>query len=120
TAQQVLRMATIDGARAVGLENEIGSIEIGKKADLVLLDTNDFFASPIHDPVSSIVYSALGHEPTLVVIDGKIVMRDRKVLTVDERRVRHEAQKAAAGLASRANITSRAKFWCEPLDLGQS
>jgi hypothetical protein len=50
------------------------------------------------------------------VIDGEIVMRDRKVLTVDERRIRHEAQKAAAGLASRANIASRAKFWCESFE----
>jgi 5-methylthioadenosine/S-adenosylhomocysteine deaminase len=120
TAQQVLQMATIGGARAIGLGDEVGSIEIGKKADLVLLDMSDFFASPIHNPISSIVYSALGHEPTLVVIDGKIVMRDRKVLTVDQQRVRHEAQKAAAALTSRANISSRAKFWCESLDLGQS
>jgi 5-methylthioadenosine/S-adenosylhomocysteine deaminase len=116
TAQQVLRMATIDGARAVGLESEIGSIEVGKKADLALLDISDFFASPIHDPISSIVYSALGHEPTLVVIDGKIVMRDRNVLTVDQRRVRHEAQRAAASLTSRAKISSRAKFWCDSLE----
>jgi 5-methylthioadenosine/S-adenosylhomocysteine deaminase len=113
TAQQALRMATIGGARAVGLGDEIGSIEVGKKADLALLDMSDFFASPIHDPVSAIVYSALGHEPTLVVIDGRIVMRDRKVVTVDERCVRREAQKAAASLSSRANIASRAKFWCE-------
>ena len=105
TAQQVLQMATIGGARAVDLDDEIGSIEIGKKADVVLLDMSDFFASPIHDPISSIVYSALGHEPTLAVIDGKIVMRDRKVVTVDERRVRNEAQKAAANLTSRANIS---------------
>jgi 5-methylthioadenosine/S-adenosylhomocysteine deaminase len=116
TAQQVLRMATIDGARAVGLENEIGSIEVGKKADLSLLDMSDFFASPIHDPISSIVYSALGHEPTLVVIDGRIVMRDRRVLTVDQGRVRHDAQNAAASLTSRAKISSRAKFWCDSLD----
>ena len=116
TAQQVLRMATINGARAIGLGDEIGSIEVGKKADLVLLDISDFFVSPIHDPISAIVYSALGHEPTLVVIDGRIVMRDRKVLTVDEMRVRHEAQKAAAALTSRANISSRAKFWCDPLN----
>ena len=115
TAQQVLRMATIDGARAVGLENEIGSIEVGKKADLVVLDMSDFFASPIHDPISSIVYSALGHEPTLVVIDGKIVMRDRELLTVDQRRVRRKAQKAAASLTSRAKISSQAKFWCDSL-----
>jgi len=77
---------------------------------------SDFFVAPIHDPTSALVYSALGHEPALVVIDGKIVMRDRKMLTVDDGRVRHEAQKAAAGLASRANISSRAKFWCESLD----
>jgi Amidohydrolase family len=100
TAQQVLRMATISGARAIGLGDEIGSIEVGKKADLVLLDITDFFVSPIHDPISAIVYSALGHEPTLVVIDGRIVMRDRKVLTVDERRVRPETQKAAAALTT--------------------
>jgi hypothetical protein len=50
------------------------------------------------------------------VIDGKIVMRDRKLLSMDERRVRHEAQKAAANLTSRANISSRAKFWCDYLD----
>jgi 5-methylthioadenosine/S-adenosylhomocysteine deaminase len=80
-----------------------------------MLDMSDFFASPIHDPVSSIVYSALGHEPTLVVIDGKIVMRDRNMVTVDQRRVRQEAQKAAASLTSRAKISSQAKFWCESL-----
>ena len=60
----------------------------------MLVDLTDSFATPIHDPVSALVYSALGHEPTLVVIDGAIVMRDRKVLTVDERRVRREAQSA--------------------------
>jgi hypothetical protein len=58
----------------------------------------------------------LGHEPTLVVIDGKIVMRDREVLTVDQKRVRREAQKAAASLTSRAKISSRAKYWCDSLD----
>jgi 5-methylthioadenosine/S-adenosylhomocysteine deaminase len=94
----------------------LGSIEVGKKADLALLDMSDFFASPIHNPVSAIVYSALGHEPTLVVIDGKIVMRDREVLTVDQRHVRQEAQQAAASLASRAKISSRAKFWCQSVD----
>jgi 5-methylthioadenosine/S-adenosylhomocysteine deaminase len=115
TAGQVLDMATIGGARAVGLEHEIGSIEIGKKADLVLVDLTDAFVSPVHDPVSALVYSALGHEPTLVVIDGAIVMRDRKVLTVDERVVRRQAQTAAANLTERAGIASRSKLWCEPV-----
>ncbi len=116
TAPQVLRMATIEGARAVGLEHEIGSIEVGKKADLVLLDIGDFFVSPIHDPISSIVYSALGHEPTLVMIDGKIVMRDREMRTVDQKRVRQDAQKAAASLASRAKFSSRSSFWCQSME----
>jgi 5-methylthioadenosine/S-adenosylhomocysteine deaminase len=115
TAQQVFEMATIGGARAVGLGDEIGSIEVGKKADLVLVDLTDAFATPIHDPVSALVYSALGHEPTLVVIDGNIVMRDRKILTVDEQRVHREAQSAAEGLTRRAGISSRSKYWCESL-----
>src|SRR6516225_1238164 len=87
TAPQVLEMATIGGARAVGLESEIGSIEIGKKADVAVIDLKDAFASPIHDPVSALVYSALGHEVRDVVIDGTIVMRDRKMLTADEETV---------------------------------
>jgi 5-methylthioadenosine/S-adenosylhomocysteine deaminase len=106
-------MATIGGARAVGLGHEIGSIEVGKKADLVLVDLSDAFVTPIHDPISALVYSALGHEPTLVVIDGRIVMRDRKVLTVDQQAVRRRAQSAAESLTRRAGISSRAKFWCE-------
>ncbi len=114
TAQQVLRMATIGGARAAGLEAEIGSIEVGKKADLVLVDLSDAFVSPVHDPVSALVYSALGHEPSLVVIDGLIVMRDRKVLTVDQQAVRRRAQSAAESLTRRAGIASRSKLWCEP------
>jgi 5-methylthioadenosine/S-adenosylhomocysteine deaminase len=113
TARQVLEMATIGGARAVGLEAEIGSIEIGKKADLVLVDLTDSFVTPVHDPVSALVYSALGHEPTLVVIDGNIVMRDRKVLTVEEKSARHNAQKAAESLTRRAGIPSRSKLWCD-------
>ncbi len=116
TAPQVLRMATIGGARAVGLGDEIGSIEVGKKADLVLVDLTDAFATPIHDPISALVYSALGHEPTLVMIDGAIVMRDRKVLTADARRVRRQAQNAAESLARRAGISSRSKFWCEAVE----
>lgn len=115
TARQVLEMATIGGARAVGLDKEIGSIEVGKKADLVVVDLSDAFATPIHDPVSALVYSALGHEPCLVVIDGTIVMRDRKLLTVNETVVRHQAQRAAEQLTRRAKIPSRSLMWCQPL-----
>ncbi len=95
-------MATIDGARAVGLEAEIGSIEAGKKADLVVLDYDNAFMTPIHHPVSAIVYSALGNEVTSVMIDGRFVMRDGVVTGVNEAAVRRQAQISADDLARRA------------------
>jgi 5-methylthioadenosine/S-adenosylhomocysteine deaminase len=108
TAEQVLEMATIGGARAVGLEREIGSIEVGKKADIIVVDYNNPFMTPIHHPVSALVYSALGHEVTSVMIDGQFVMRDSIVLTVDETEVRRQAQTHADALTKRAG-TGRAK-----------
>jgi 5-methylthioadenosine/S-adenosylhomocysteine deaminase len=102
TAEKVMELATIDGARAVGLENEIGSIEVGKKADLIVLDYENAFMTPIHHPVSAIVYSALGHEVSTVMIDGRFVMRDGVVTGVDEPAVRRRAQAAADDLARRS------------------
>ncbi|QZZ19569.1 amidohydrolase [Leptothermofonsia sichuanensis E412] len=102
TAEKVLEMATIDGARAVGLEHEIGSIEPGKKADLVILKLDNVFVTPVHAPVSSLVYSALGNEPETVLVDGQIVMKNRQMVTVSEEEVMRESQKAADDLAKRA------------------
>jgi 5-methylthioadenosine/S-adenosylhomocysteine deaminase len=102
TAEKVMEMATIDGARAVGLEREIGSIESGKKADLIVIDYENAFMTPIHHPVSAIVYSALGHEVASVMIDGRFVMRDRAMTIVDEAAVRNRAQTAADDLARRS------------------
>jgi 5-methylthioadenosine/S-adenosylhomocysteine deaminase len=102
TAEKVMEMATIDGARAVGLEKEIGSIEVGKKADLIVIDYENAFMTPIHHPVSAIVYSALGHEVSTVMIDGRFVMRDRVVTGVDEAVARRQAQASADDLARRS------------------
>jgi 5-methylthioadenosine/S-adenosylhomocysteine deaminase len=102
TAEKVLEMATIDGARAVGLDREIGSIEPGKKADLAVLDFNNAFMTPIHHPVSAIVYSALGHEVSTVMIDGRFVMKDGVVTGVKEADVRRKAQMHADDLARRS------------------
>ena len=88
TAEKCLEMATIDGARAVGLEGSIGSIEVGKKADIAVVDCTDPFLWPIHNPVSALVYSALGHEVKTVLVDGRVVMEDRVVHTVDVARLR--------------------------------
>src|SRR6202140_2977316 len=102
TAEKVLELATIDGARAVGLEKEIGSIEPGKKADLIVIDLNNAFMTPIHHPVSAIAYSALGNEVTTVMIAGRFVMRDGVVNSVNEPAVRREAQIKADDLARRS------------------
>jgi 5-methylthioadenosine/S-adenosylhomocysteine deaminase len=102
TAEKVLEMATIDGARAVGLDAEIGSIEPGKKADLIVIDYQNAFMTPIHHPVSAIVYSALGHEVSSVMIDGHFVMREGVLTRVKESDVRKRAQAHADDLARRA------------------
>ena len=89
-------------------DDAIRSIEVGKKADLVVLNFDNFFAMPMHSPTSTLVYSALGNEPELVMIDGQVVMRDRRMVTVSESEVMRESQVAADGLAKRAG-TDRLK-----------
>jgi 5-methylthioadenosine/S-adenosylhomocysteine deaminase len=83
-AQQVVEMATIGGARAVHLEKQIGSLEAGKKADLILVDTTAPHATPIYNVYSQLVYALKATDVRTVVIGGKIVMEDRRMLTLDE------------------------------------
>ena len=78
-AARVLRMATIDGARALGLGQEIGSIEAGKRADVIVVDLNRIHSSPSRDVVSALVYSAQPTDVRTTIIDGRVVMRDRRV-----------------------------------------
>ncbi|MFY9608279.1 MAG: 5'-deoxyadenosine deaminase [Blastocatellia bacterium] len=95
-ALRVLRMGTIDGARAVGLEGEIGSIEVGKRADLTLFDLRELRTTPCPDPVSAIVYAAEAANITTVIIDGRIVLRDRKLTTMNEQEVIRDAREMSA------------------------
>jgi 5-methylthioadenosine/S-adenosylhomocysteine deaminase len=112
TAEKVLEIATIDGARAVGLEADIGSIEIGKKADIAVVDCVDPFMTPLHNPVSALAYSALGHEVRTVLIDGRIVLENRTMPHMDEGAIRRGAQRAADGLAVRAGVAGlRQRAW---------
>jgi len=99
-ALTVLRMATIDGARALGLADEIGSIEAGKRADLVLLNLDKLHTTPRPDVVSTIVYAAESSNVETVLIDGRIVLRDGRLTTMDEREVIESAQTEAARLTS--------------------
>jgi len=101
-ANRVLRMATHDGAKAMGLDAEIGSIEAGKRADLALVRLDSLHSTPVADVVSALVYSAEAEDVDTVIIDGRVVMRERKLLTLDEREIiqtaRSEAERLAADL----------------------
>jgi 5-methylthioadenosine/S-adenosylhomocysteine deaminase len=83
-AKAVVEMATIDGAKAVHLEKEIGSLEAGKKADIILISLDEPNAVPMYDVYSQLAYALKGSDVETVIIGGRVVMRDRKLLTVDE------------------------------------
>jgi 5-methylthioadenosine/S-adenosylhomocysteine deaminase len=99
-ALTALRMATIDGARALGLADEIGSIEAGKRADLVLLNLDKLHTTPHPDIVSTTVYAAQSSDVETVLIDGRIVLRDGRLTTMDEREVIENAQTEAVRFSS--------------------
>jgi 5-methylthioadenosine/S-adenosylhomocysteine deaminase len=82
-AQTLVEMATIDGAKVLGLEKITGSLEVGKRADLIVIDTNKPHLVPMYNPYSHLVYAASGHDVTHSIIDGNIVMEDRRLLTLD-------------------------------------
>lgn len=105
-AWKILRMSTVEAAQAVGLKDQVGSLVPGKKADIIMLDlsaTNfsPLLISPLSNIVQNIIYSSTGNEVETVIIDGKIIMEGRKVLTIDEKSVLQEAQKEA-DIASKA------------------
>ena len=103
-ASRVLRMATIDGARALGLKSEIGSLEVGKRADVAVVELNRLHTSPDADVVSSLVYAAEASDVRSVVIDGRLVMQDRELLTVNEGDVVAEANAQAEVLMAEAGL----------------
>jgi 5-methylthioadenosine/S-adenosylhomocysteine deaminase len=91
TAAQAFEMATIRGARALHLEKIIGSIETGKRADIVIVDFDDLNQTPFYNVYSHLVYATKADDVRTVIIDGKIVMRDRRLLTLDENVIKKDA-----------------------------
>jgi len=98
SAETVLRMATIDGAKALRLEKSVGSLEVGKKADLILVDFDKPHLIPRLNLYANLVYSAHGSDVDTVIVDGKILMTKRKVKTLNEEEVMKKAQRTALNL----------------------
>ena len=91
-ARTVLKMATIGGARVIGLEDNIGTIQAGKKADIIIVDANTPHMTPMYNPYSQLVYSATGGDVRDVIINGKIVYRERRFTTLDSEEIMNKVK----------------------------
>ncbi|MEJ2233261.1 MAG: amidohydrolase [Syntrophobacterales bacterium] len=101
SALQVAAMATKGGAAALGMTQVLGSLEPGKKADLIVIDLNQPHLTPMYEPCSHLVYAARGADVRDVVIDGSIIMRERRLLDVDEQEVMAKVRELAEGIRTR-------------------
>lgn len=114
-AYQVLELATINGARALGLDDQIGSLEIGKKADVVLVAPKGVSAAPWDpvqvaaggiDPVTTLVHSS-GIEVDIVLVDGQVLVENGQLVLLDESRIIEKSKESIAGIRSRSGVSSR-------------
>jgi 5-methylthioadenosine/S-adenosylhomocysteine deaminase len=104
TARDALWMATREGARALGMTDELGSIEAGKRADLILVDRDRVQLAPDADPWSTLVYAARGTDVRLTMVDGEVLVNDFTLVREDVRAIASAAKRAAATLAARARL----------------
>lgn len=104
SAEEVLEMATLGGALALRMEDEIGSLEVGKKADLVLVRLDGSHLVPVHRLASALVYGANGGDVDTVIVNGQVVLEGGRLRTLDENCVVEEATKAAEDLVNRAGL----------------
>jgi cytosine/adenosine deaminase-related metal-dependent hydrolase len=107
TAEVALRMLTTGGAEVLGMEKETGSVEIGKRADLIMIKFGEAHLLKGGRPVPSILYSARGTDVINSIIDGKLVMENRTVLTLDEKAVTARANAARAELLELGGAQTR-------------
>jgi cytosine/adenosine deaminase-related metal-dependent hydrolase len=110
SAETALEMATINGARALGLQNEIGSIEAGKKADMILINLREPHLVPTFNPISNLIYAGEGSDVDTVIIDGRIIMENRIVKTLDENTILQQASEGGQRLLERAGIETKLKW----------
>ncbi len=104
TAAQAIEMATINGAKAIMADRVAGSLEAGKRADVILIDTHKPHIYPVYDPVSVVAWAANGSDVDTVLIDGQVVMRHREVLTLDEAQILADAQARSHKILEQAGV----------------
>lgn len=109
--EAVLEMATLGGARALGIDDEVGSLETGKKADFITINTDAPHLQPVWNPVATAVFAAQGPDVDTVVIDGNVVMRQRKVLTMDEDAILDDVRGRFRDVAARAGVEGLEPEW---------
>lgn len=118
TAEQVLTMATINGAKALGLEKDIGSLEVGKKADFIVLDTSGLHCMPFDseqisngglDPVTTVVFSCSGADVDKVMVDGEMLVDEHRLLRCDVASIKTDARLAIARIRKASGIGSKLK-----------
>ena len=98
SAYDILKMATIDGAKVLGMDDQIGTLEPGKKADMIFIKTDKIHMCPANDVCYNLVYSSNGADVESVMIDGKIIMQNRKMINLDEKQVMRQVKKIAKRL----------------------
>ena len=92
TAEQALEMATLGGATALRMQDQVGSLEPGKQADLVVFGTGNFDLRPLHNPVANVVYGSTGHSVDTVLIGGDVVLRGGQLTWLDETWLRRQVE----------------------------
>ena len=109
-AEKAIEMATLGGAKAMGIEDQVGSLEIGKLADIIIINMDHTGLTPHPNPVSNLVYAGSGHYVDTVMCNGNLLMLDRELLTLDEEQIKKQANKQIDSLLDRADITIEPKW----------
>jgi cytosine/adenosine deaminase-related metal-dependent hydrolase len=110
TAEQAIEMATILGAHALRLEEHIGSLEIGKQADITLFDTDDFDLRPLHNPISNLVYSATGHAVDTVLVAGRVLLDGKQHTTIEVEEARQRVEEIDRRILGELTIEPRLQW----------
>ncbi|MEG1310527.1 MAG: amidohydrolase [Romboutsia sp.] len=109
-AEKILEMATLNGAKCALLDNEIGSLEVGKKADMIILNPNNIHSLPLHNPIGNIVYAMSSENVESTICDGKWLMKEKEILVLDESKLLEDVKIQAQKIKEKANIKLNSNF----------